>query len=118
MSRQYHACLNRVSEEHGHPPVEFLDQIVDTLNRLPDDVFSENQYYDIYSAVSRVLGPWTSLLHRKAVMCEVLRVVAAFESDWHWNAGVDTHNPNSVHDPRGEETGAFQVSWDSLVFDQ
>jgi hypothetical protein len=29
-------------------------------------------------------------------MLEVTRVLAGFESSWHWNAGVDTNNPTSI----------------------
>jgi hypothetical protein len=64
------------------------------------------------------LGPWTGLLHQKAVMCEVLRVQAAFESDWNWNEGVDVNNHHSMTHIEGQETGAFQVSADSMAFDQ
>jgi hypothetical protein len=63
------------------------------------------------------LGPWIGLLHRKAVMCEVLRVEAAFESDWKWNEGVDITNQHSMTHIEGQETGAFQVSADSMRFD-
>jgi hypothetical protein len=50
-------------------------------------------------------------------MCEVLRVQAAFESDWNWNQGVDIKNQHSMTHIEGQETGAFQVSADSLNFD-
>lgn len=48
-------------------------------------------------------------------MCEVLRVQAAFESDWNWNEGVDINNLKSLTHIEGEETGAFQVSFDSTA---
>ncbi|STW08024.1 Uncharacterised protein [Klebsiella grimontii] len=63
-----------VSTQHGRPPIAFLEQLVDTLNALPDEVFAENKLHDIYAVMKGALGPYTSLLHRKAVMCEVLRV--------------------------------------------
>ncbi|MFZ1219617.1 MAG: M15 family metallopeptidase [Chthoniobacterales bacterium] len=115
--RNYIACHNPVSEQHQSPPNSFLDQLIDAINPLPDAVFAQNNQHDIYSVMLGSLGPYTDLLHRKAVMCEVLRVQAAFESDWNWNEGVDTTNQHSLADKRGEETGAFQVSWDSMHFD-
>jgi hypothetical protein len=117
-TRTYIACHHPVSEQHESPPNSFLDQLIDAINPLPDDVFEPNDLHDIYSVMLGALGPYTDLLHRKAVMCEVLRVQAAFESDWNWNEGVDTTNDNSTHNKEGEETGAFQVSWDSMHFDQ
>ena len=49
-------------------------------------------------------------------MLEVLRVLAGFESMWNWNQGVDTGKrvKNTSHN---EETGAFQVSADSMNLD-
>jgi hypothetical protein len=115
--RIYNACEDPVSDQHGSPPSSFLDQLIDFINPLPDDVFAENDKVDIYSVMFPILGPWSGLLHRKAVMCEVLRVLAAFESDWNWNEGVDTTNQNSMTHIEGQETGAFQVSADSMGFD-
>ncbi|MBA7847293.1 hypothetical protein HV213_13820 [Klebsiella sp. RHBSTW-00484] len=103
-----------VSAQHARPPIEFLDQIVDTLDALPDDVFAENKLHDIYAVMKGALGPYTSLAHRKAVMCEVLRVQAGFESDWRWSAGVDKKNHRSLTHIESEEAGAFQVSFDSI----
>jgi hypothetical protein len=115
--RTYNACHQAVSDQHRNPPNSFLDQLIDAINPLPDEVFAENDRHDIYSVMLGSLGFYTGLLHRKAVMCEVLRVQAGFESDWNWNAGVDITNDFSVHHKEGEETGAFQVSWDSMQFD-
>ena len=85
--RTYIACHQPVSEQHSSPPNSFLDQLIDAINPLQDDVFDENERYDIYSVMLGSLRPYADLLHRKAVMCEVLRVQAAFESDWNWNEG-------------------------------
>jgi hypothetical protein len=117
--RIYFACQHPISDQHGTPPNSFLDQLIDAINPLPDAVFEQNDRDDdIYARMLGSLGPYADLLQRKAVMCEVLRVVAAFESDWNWNEGVDTTNPASVAHKTGEETGAFQVSFDSMRFDQ
>ena len=116
--RTYNACHRAVSRHHGSPPNSFLNQLIDAINPLPDEVFAKNDRNDIYSVMERSLGPWTGLLHRKAVMCEVLRVEAAFESDWNWNEGVDINNEHSRTHIDGQETGAFQVSADSMVFDK
>ncbi|RIZ67968.1 MAG: hypothetical protein D0528_09445 [Methylococcales bacterium] len=115
--RTYSACHQAVNEQHDNPPNSFLDQLIDVINSLPDEVFEKNNRHDIYSVMLGSLGPYSSLLHRKAVMCEVLRVQAGFESDWNWNEGVDITNSNSTTHKEGEETGAFQVSWDSMPFD-
>lgn len=116
--RTYIACHQAVSEQHSNPPNSFLDQLIDAMDPLPDQVFEKNDNHDIYSVMLGSLGPYTGLLHRKAVMCEVLRVQAGFESDWNWNEGVDVNNENSKAHKEGEETGAFQVSWDSMAFDK
>jgi hypothetical protein len=48
-------------------------------------------------------------------MLEVMRVLAGFESSWHWNEGRDTTNPTSVT-PDTIEAGAWQVSANSMNF--
>ena len=53
-----------VSAQHGRPPIAFLQQLVETLDGLPDDVFAENELHDIYAVMKGVLGPYTSLKHR------------------------------------------------------
>ena len=72
--------------------------------------------HDIYTNVATELGPWKNLLHRKAVMLEVLRVLGGFESSWDWNEGVDKNNWKS-NTPCTEEAGIFQCSGDSMNFD-
>lgn len=114
-NRTFIATRYPVSVQHTAPPILFLDQLIDAIDPLPDDVFAENTLYDIYAVMKGSLGPYTSLKHRKAVMCEVLRVQAAFESDWVWEAGVDINNLHSLTHIDGEETGAFQVSFDSTA---
>src|ERR1700755_1236697 len=71
----------------------------------------------IFTNVVGVLGPWQGIRHRRAVMAEVMRVLAAFESSWDWHAGVDTTNPSSTT-PDTIEAGAWQVSANSMAFGQ
>ena len=99
----------------GRPPEAFVREMVAALRALPLDVFAPNDRADIYSAVAHVLGPYEGLEHRRAVMAEVLRVLAGFESSWRWNCGVDTNNPTSVK-PETQEAGAWQVSANSRGF--
>lgn len=42
-----------------------------------------------------------------------MRVHAGFESSWNWTEGVDRTNRTSQSSKTGEETGVFQVSFDS-----
>jgi hypothetical protein len=115
MPRQHKACLSRV---HGSkPPVSFLDELVEWALRAPDTIFLPNGKFDIYSSVVKQLGPYGIGAHRKAVMLEVLRVLAGRESMWRWNAGVDTSKSvkNTSHN---EEAGAFQVSAHSMGLDK
>ncbi len=72
---------------------------------------------DIYTKIKPTLGPWSSNEHRRAVMCEVLRVLAGFESSWKWNEGADSTNPEEDR-PETMSAGIFQISHDSLAFGQ
>jgi hypothetical protein len=101
----------------GVPPDDFLSQLVSWGKQAPDEIFAPNSNADIYSNIVGVLGPWQGLGHRRAVMLEVMRVLAGFESSWDWNAGVDTTNPTSVT-PDTIEAGAWQVSANSMRFGQ
>jgi hypothetical protein len=119
MTRTYSACLSKIPNR-GVPPTEFLDQILDTIISLPDDVFAPNDNQDIYSLMYPRLGPengdpWTDLVNRRAAMLEILRVDAGFESSWNWNEGADT--TAGPETPEQQETGAWQVSADSLGSD-
>lgn len=114
MSEQFsatkHPVLNR-----GIPPDEFLYAIVDWARHAPMSIFQKNLFHDIYAVIAETLGPWTSDGHRRATMLEVMRVHAGFESSWNWDEGVDRRNASSLSDIRGQETGVFQVSFDSTA---
>jgi hypothetical protein len=115
MDRKFTACKAKVSNR-GVPPDSFLNELIDWARQAPDMIFEKNNKHDIYSNASPELGPWDSLLHRKAVMLEALRVLGGFESSWDWNEGVDTTNPGS-NTPCSEEAGIFQCSGNSMNFD-
>jgi hypothetical protein len=74
MSRRYKACLMKV--RGSSPPISLLDELVDWAKAAPDVIFTPNANFDIYSSVRPQLGPYRGTLHRKAVMREVLRVLA------------------------------------------
>jgi hypothetical protein len=101
----------------GVPPVGFLDQLVTWGRSSPDEIFAPNPFSDIYSSVLNTLGPWEGIPHRRAVMLEVLRVLAGFESSWNFNEGRDTTNPHS-NTPDTAEAGAWQVSANAMNFGQ
>lgn len=99
----------------GVAPDAFLDELVAWGRGAPEEIFAPNALYDVYSSVKATLGPWESPVHRRAVMLEVMRVLAGFESSWRWTAGVDTTNPDS-NTPDTIEAGAWQVSANSMNF--
>ena len=115
MTRTFVASRHEVFNR-GRASNSFLNELVDWCVTAPDEVFVRNEITDIYSSVSGELGPYESLIHRKAVMLEVLRVLGGFESSWDWNADVDTTNPNS-NTPCRAEAGIFQCSGDSMDID-
>ena len=105
----------------GIAPRSFLDSIVSWARTAPAEIFERNDCpRDIYAAVKAELGPFTTasgaddLVKRRAVMLEVMRVHAGFESSWNWNEGVDVTNARSLAHIEGQETGIFQVSYDSV----
>jgi hypothetical protein len=99
----------------GVPPDDFLDELVVWGKEAPDEIFAPNDRNDVYSSVFDALGPWQGMIHRRAVMLEIMRVLAGFESSWDWNAGRDTTNPASST-PDTIEAGAWQVSANSMNF--
>lgn len=96
----------------GKAPEHFLREMVVWARSAPDEIFEVNSLIDIYSKVKPELGPYTSLAHRKAVMLEVMRVLAGFESSWKWNEGVDVSR-QSDDTAENSEAGAWQVSYDA-----
>jgi hypothetical protein len=112
----FQATKQKVSNR-GVPPDSFLNELVSWGRTALDDIFAPNANTDVYSSVIDVLGPWQGLRHRRAVMLEVMRVLAGFEASWDWNAGVDTTNPTSTT-PDTIEAGAWQVSANSMSFGQ
>ena len=114
LSMKYIATKQHVFNR-GVPPDDFLDELIAWGKNAPDEIFEPNPFSDIYSSVKNSLGPWNGVLHRRAVMLEVMRVLAGFESSWDWNEGVDITNPTSVT-PETIEAGAWQVSANSMSF--
>jgi hypothetical protein len=113
---EFHATKQKVLNR-GIPPDSFLNELVSWGKEAPDEIFAPNPNQDIYASIVSVLGPWQGVEHRRAVMLEVMRVLAGFESSWDWNAGVDTTNPTSTT-PETIEAGAWQVSANSMNFGQ
>lgn len=110
----YTATKQHVSDR-GVPTDDFLDQLVAWGKDAPDEIFAPNNLSDIYSSIMNTLGPWQGILHRRAVMLEVMRVLAGFESSWNWNEGRDTTNATSIT-PDTIEAGAWQVSANAMNF--
>lgn len=103
----------------GTPSRDFLTQMVMWGRTAPDDIFLPRRNPnpakkdpDIYSHIVDELGPWESLLHRRAAMLETMRVLAGFESSWNWSEGVDTSRMGD-DTPENSEAGAWQVSYDA-----
>jgi len=82
----YKATKQHVANR-GVPPNDFLDQLVAWEKQSLDEIFQPNSFSDVYSSIINTLGPWQGIPHRRAVMLEVMRVLAGFESSWNWNEG-------------------------------
>ncbi len=105
-------------KNRGTPPDTFLAELLGWGRLAPEEIFAPNPNpSDIYAFVKPILGPWENLLHRRAALLEVMRVHAGFESSWNWNEGVDVTNRTSMTHIEGQETGIFQVSFDSTLID-
>lgn len=108
----YKATKHQVSNR-GIAPDAFLDELVAWGQVASDDIFVPNLAKDVYSSVFTTLGPYNGPEHRCAVMLEVMRVLAGFESAWNWNQGEDA-GKKSKKAPETTEAGAWQVSADSM----
>jgi hypothetical protein len=112
----FHATKAHVANR-GVPPDSFLEELVQWGRKSPEEIFAVNAVpMDVYASVKPVLGPWVSILHRRAVMLEVMRVLAGFESSWDWKEGVDTSRLGT-DSPENAEAGAWQVSYDARKLD-
>lgn len=101
-------------KDRGVPPESFLTELVAWGRSAPDEIFAQNsEPDDIYVSVREELGPYYGVPYRRSVMLEVMRVHAGFESSWNWTEGVDQTNKSSLAHKTGQETGIFQVSFDS-----
>lgn len=128
------SAIKQLVLNRGIAPDSFLKTIVAWAKTAPDEIFAPNDNpADIYAVVKGSLGPWENdnrviaaqigvtedkalpNHYRRAVMLEVMRVHAGFESSWNWNEGVDTTNRTSVANIAGQEAGIFQVSFDSTA---
>lgn len=99
----------------GVPSDSFLTQLIAWGKSAADEIFAPNDNpLDVYAIIAPTLGPWTGLPHRRAAMLETMRVHAGFESSWNWKEGVDVSNATSMAHITGQETGIFQVSFDSV----
>lgn len=111
----YQACKAPVYNR-GVPSDSFLDAILDCIRGLADEFFAPNPHFDIYSKVFPELGPWENLLHRRAAMAEVLRVLGMFESSGNWREGVDSSRRTGTTNENAE-AGAWQESWNARHLD-
>lgn len=120
--------------QRGRPPIPFLRELVswgkEAMRKTPE-IFAPNSVVpDAYTVIKGSLGTvngndasgapvsrWDGLLHRTAAMLELMRVHAGLESSWNWNCGVDTANKTSLQNKTGQETGIFQVSFNSEWLD-
>lgn len=130
------AATLHLIDDRGRAPVSFLTELVDwgkkALKGTPEIFAPNNVAVDAYSVIKSSLATrksndddgsgtpiyrWDSLLHRAGAMLELMRVHAGRESSWKWTGGVDKTNKTSMRNKTGEETGIFQVSFDSTWLD-
>lgn len=117
MPRRYVETAKKFYRWRDAPTKEFLDTIVGWAIDAPDEIFAYNsERDDFYSHIKYKLGPWRSddfQRHRRAVMLEVLRVLAGFESNYDWGRGPDTGAGPQTECQ--QEAGILQVSGDSMT---
>ena len=120
---KYPAIFSKV-HNRGIPPGSFIETLVYAIRKLPDNVFGTDYRSktedDIYSwlhkhgIISELVNK--DIVRRRAIMCEVLRVLGGFESSWDWKEGRDVTNASS-NKPETTEAGIFQCSANSINFD-
>lgn len=101
----------------GVPPDLFLRELVEWARKAPDEIFADNTTAanDVYPSFKDRLGPYRDIIHRRACMLEIMRVLAGFESSWNWREGIDKSKAEALKkNPKATEAGAWQVSADSL----
>lgn len=106
----------------GSAPDSFLVDLIAWGKLATDDIFASNNVpVDLYTIIKSSLGTranggyvWDDIKHRRAAMLEAMRVHAGMETSWSWKEGVDKTNKSSMKNRSREETGIFQVSFDSL----
>lgn len=92
----------------GSAPLEFFDEIVNWAKTAPINLFAPNDHFDIYDKIKPELRPFED---RTAVMLEVLRVLALFESSCNWTEGEDV-SKHGANTNENAEAGAWQQSYD------
>ena len=103
----------------GTPPPAFIQEMVAWAKTAPDEIFDRTPTVgnrDVFNKVHGELGPYESLTHRKAVMLEVMRVLAGFESSWKHGEGVDVSRRSPTTEENAE-AGAWQTSYDARRLD-
>lgn len=117
----FNATLHSVKGREDIPIARrtaFLAELVSWARAAPEEIFAPNDdKEDVFNRLAPLLGPWVSPLHRRAAECELLYCLGSFESSLKWGEGVDTTNATSMRIITGQETGIFQVSYDSLGLD-
>lgn len=113
MSPLFSKVFNR-----GVPPQSFLDEMIAWAKSAPNELFAPNAHYDIFNKVNDELGPFpgATLLHRKATLLEVMRVLALFESGCKWTEGIDASRSGGTN-TENAEAGFAQVCWSNRRLD-
>jgi hypothetical protein len=98
------------------PKMAFLDELVEWGRKAPMDIFESRGPDSVYHAVEQCrLGDSQDPQVRRAIMLEVMRVLAGHESTWKWNQGVDHSNERiEKKDAMTTEAGPWQVSANSM----
>jgi hypothetical protein len=107
------SCLYRV-HNRGVIPLAVVKDVVEALRETPPEVFAVNNNFDVYSSVTKELGPFLNLKHRAAVMGNVMLVQAGYESSWRYGEGRDLSANNTS--ACTEEAGLYQTSGNLNTF--